>query len=222
MSSNNRRDKNEPVLSTSTLDIDDFEPVSDGQPVEYEPEEAEFDGDDEYYEEYGEELPRSTAERVVSGLTLALSVLLTAGSLVFWWYFIRRLSICPVAIHNRELYPVMLTACAVTAVAVTAVQFVRRREYPTAEGWMINICISGVITTVLMTIYNTAVLGNVFEWGDVLPSLCFSVSGCSLPAAAAALILGLILMLIDHIRYENRKDADAVRASVLDQCRGRF
>jgi len=222
MSSNNRRDKNEPVLSASTLDIDDFEPVSDGQPVEYEPEEAEFDGDDEYYEEYGEELPRSTAERVVSGMTLVLSVLLVAGSLVFWWYFVRRLSICPAAIHNRELYPVMLITCAVTAAAVIAVQFLRRREYPTPEGWMVSICISGAITTVITTIYNTAVLGNVFEWGDVLPSLCFSVSGCALPAAVAALILGLILMLIDHIRYENSKDADAVRAAVLDQCRGRF
>ena len=87
---------------------------------------------------------------------------------------------------------------------------------------MINICASGTITALLMTIYNSVVLGNAFEWLDVIPTVCFSVSGCALPAAVFALVWALVMALIDHVRYENSKDRAAVFADVLAQCEGRF
>lgn len=206
----------------STLDIDDFEPVSDGLPEEYEPEEnevADFDDSDEIDDGCYE---RSFAERLLSIVTVALSLLLTAGSVVFWWYFVSRLSICPSSINNHKLYPVMLITCTAVAAAVTIAQAMRRRTYPSTESWMVNICVSGVITSLLMTVYNSVVLGNAFEWPDVIPTVCFSVSGCALPAVVFALVWALVLALIDHVRYENSKDISAVYADVLAQCEGRF
>jgi len=214
MSEDNRRTEHEDGChSANTLDIDGFEPLSDGLPEEYDPEDADLEYDD---------APRSFTERLLSGVTITLSLLLTAGSVVFWWYFVSRLCICPAAVNNYRLYPAMLAACASVALAVTIAQAMRRRTYPSPESWMINICSSGAITTVLMVIYNSAVLGNAFEWGDVLPTLCFSVSGCAMPAAVFAVIWALVLLLIDHVRYENSKDRGAVLADVLAQCKGRF
>ncbi len=214
MSSKKRREESEPIPFASTLDIDGFQSVSDGQPEE-------FDLPEDGYE-YEEENGSSLAERLLYAATIVLSVLLTAGSAVFWWYFVRRLTICPASVNNREIYPVMLTACALIALAVTIAQVMRRRSYPSPESWMVNICVSGAISAVLMTVYNTVVLDNVFEWGDVLPTLCFTVSGCALPAAIFALVWALIMILIDHIRYENSRNRDAVYASVIAQCEGRF
>lgn len=221
MSQNKRSGENETGYSANTLDIDDFYPISDDQPEEFEPDAVSFD---EYSDDYDDidNVPASFAERLLSVVTITLSVLLTIGSVVFWWYFVSRLSICPASVSNRELYPAMLFCCAAVALAVTIAQVMRRKTYPSPESWMINICLSGAITTVIMTIYNSAVLGNVFEWGDVLPTLCFSVSGCAMPAAVFALLWALALRLIDHISYESSRDRDTVYADVIAQCHGRF
>ena len=207
----------------STLDIDDFEPVSDGQPEEFEPDDEDILYDDEEYFEEDEDCPPPAfVERLLSVLTIALSLLLTAGSVVFWWYFVSRLSICPSSINNHELYPVMLFTCAAVSLAVTVGQVMRSRTYPTTAGWMVNICASGAISALLMTVYNSVVLGRAFEWMDVVPTVCFSVSGCALPASIFFVVWALILRLIDHVRYENSKDRDAVYADVLALCEGRL
>lgn len=190
--------------------MDCFEPLSDDLPMDFDPEEY-------------DEMPRGYAltERILSVSTVTLSALLLAGSLVFWWYFVRRLSICPVSLANRELYPPMLFCCAGVTAAFTLSQIMRRQR-PGLERWLINLCFSGAVTTLIMVLFNTFTLGRPFEWADVLSTACFSVSGCALPAAVWFVLWAAVCKLISHIRRENRRGKELVAAAVRAQCEGRF
>lgn len=189
---------------------DSFEPLSDGMPLEFDP--------DDY-----DDVPAgyTLAERILGIFTVFLSVLLLAGSVAFWWYFLRRLSICPVSLDNRELYSTMLICCAAVTGAFTLSQVMRRQSIR-LENWLVNICLSGAVTTVIMILFNSVTLGHPFEWADVLTTACFSVSGCALPAAVWFGLWALVRQMIIHIRTENNRDGEAVAEAVRAQCEGRF
>lgn len=210
--SRNKREHDD-LITTDTMQLEDavegFEPIDDGQPEEYFPDEA---AQPEQY---------AKAEKVLTVITYILSGLLIVGSLAFWWHFVSNLSICPVAVTNYELYQAMLVACAVIPLLFTVVQAVRRSRI-TPEGWMINMCISGVITAIVMVIYNVTALGGAFEWNEVLTILCFSVSGCALPAAVYTAVRYLIERFCGWVRWSSSIDREIVFADVRSQCQGRF
>ena len=205
---------------TDTMQLEDpifegFEPLDDGEPEEYCPHESEPAGGGQPERQYAK------AEKALTVLTGVLSVLLIIGSLVFWWYFASRLTICPLIINNYRLYGAMLICCAVVTLAATVVQTVRRTLL-NLENWMLNMCVSGLITAVIMVIYNVTALGNSAEFNDVLTILCFSVSGCALPAAVYCAVRWAAESMESWIRRNESKDRAAVYSDVQAQCEGRF
>ncbi len=188
----------------------DFEPVSEDTPEEFEP---------EYEPVYAGRY--SAAERVLSGFTMVLSALLLLGSIAFWWFFTRRLSICPGSLPNKEFYPPLLICCAAVTLAFAISQIMRRQRI-CPENWLMNICFSGAVTTVIMTLFSTVTLSQPFKWADLLTTICFSISGCALPAALWFVLWAVGLLFIDHIRWENSKDKAAVYAAVRSQSESRF
>lgn len=211
MSKKNRSDST-PVTDTLQL-RDEYEAAAEDVSA------AEAEETVEPIAEAGEQYAK--AEKALNVITTVLSVLLVGGSLVFWWYFSTRLSVCPLVINNYQLYQVMLIGCAAIPLAATVLQAVFRRPV-NAEGWMVNMCASGVLTAIVATICNVSAFGNSFAWNDFLTTLCFSVSGCALPAAIYALIRWLVVRLTDWVRRTAAIDREIVYADVLAQCEGRF
>ena len=167
----------------------------------------------------GEQYAR--AEKVLTVVTGVLSCLLIIGSTVFWWYFASRLSICPLIINDYQIYRVMLVGCAAVPLAGVAIQALRRSP-ASSEGWMMNMCLSGVVTAVFAVIYSLAVMNGTFDMYSTLTVLCFSVSGCALPAAVYTVARWLLGLLAVSVREAASRSRDAVYASVIDQCEGRF
>lgn len=209
--SRNKREQDYRTADTMQLEdaIEGFEPVSDDQPEEY------FPYDTAEPEQYAK------AERALTVITYILSGLLVVGSFVFWWYFVSNLSVCPIAVNDYELYQAMLVGCAVIPLLFTVVQAVRRSRV-TPEGWMMNMCISGVITAIIMIIYNITALSHSFEWHNALTILCFSVSGCALPAAVYTVVRYLIECFCGWVRWSASIDRETVLADVRSQCEGEF
>ncbi len=189
---------------------DAFQPLSDGAPEEYLP--SESGGDPNRY---------AKAERALTVLTGILSVLLIIGSIVFWWYFGSKLSACALVINNYQLYTAMLIGCAAIPLAVTAVQALLRVRV-SLESWMVDMCASGFICAVIMLIYNSAALGSGFAANDLLTILCFSVSGCALPAAVYTLIRWGIESIAAWAGRSAMLDREMVYSDVRAQCEGRF
>lgn len=224
MAKSNSRPDGKPMTDTMQLNdpVEDFEPIYKGQPEEYEPTELDENVIGIIYPEGSQPEQRySKAERVLTVMTGVLSALLILGSLVFWWYFVSRLSICAISINNYRLYQAMLVGCAVIPLVTTVVQAVRRTRI-SAESWMLNMCVSGLITAIVMVIYNMAALGNGFAFNDALTILCFSISGCALPAAVYTVVRYLIDRLCGWVRDSASLDRQTVYADVQAQCEGRF
>lgn len=211
----------------STLGIDDEpdlqEELTAAEPVEFEPAEEPFE--DEYYDDAEEEAVMderyAKAERVLTVATCSLSVLLLLGSIAFWWYFVSRLSVCPIAVLNWKLYPTMLICCAAVTLAYSISEIMRRLPV-SVENWMVSLCISGAISTVIMILFNVFTLGNAFSWMDAVTILCFSVSACALPAAVYTALRALFGLLCQQIEREKAADPATLRADVRAQCESRF
>ena len=203
-------------IGTDTLQLDepftdDFVPISDNEPEEFIPTE-ETGGNEQRYEK---------AEKTLNIVTGVLSVLLILGSLVFWWYFAGRISVCAMVINNYKLYGAMLISCAAVTFAATVIQAVRRTRI-CPENWLVNMCVSGLITAVAMVIYNVTALGHSAAMNDVLTILCFSISGCALPAAIYTLIRLAAERLIGWTGNNAAKDRAVLYADVQAQCESRF
>jgi|GEM_PF-1877827 len=214
----------------STLDIDDEDEFPAGEPVEYDPEADDMydeyapdSFEDEYEDEYEDDRSESyiKAERFLTVVTSILSVILLLGSIVFWWYFVSRLTSCPIAILNWKLYPAMLICCSAVTLAFTISEIMRRKPI-LPENWMINICISGAVSTAIMLIFNTVTLGNDFSWMDAVTILCFSVSCCALPAAVYTALRAVFGCISDQVYREKAVDRGTLYADIRSQCEGRF
>lgn len=189
---------------------DDFQPLYDGAPEEYQPSES-GDNPTRY----------AKAEKALTVLTGILSVLLVIGSIVFWWYFGSRLSSCALVINNYQLYTAMLIGCAAIPLAVTVVQALLRVRV-SVESWMIDMCVSGLICAVIMLIYNSTALGGGFAVNDALTILCFSVSGCALPAAVYTFVRWAIESIAAWTCRSAMLDRETVYSDVRAQCEGRL
>ncbi len=214
-----------PKVSTLGLDDIDETGFSGGDPVEYEPTEYAYEEQDVYEEsvteEYDSEIHYAKAERVLTIATSVLGAMLLLGSIAFWWYFVSRLSACPISIVNWKLYPAMLICCAAVTLAYSVSEIMRRLPV-SVENWMVNICISGAVSAVIMILFNTFTLGNEFSWMDTVTILCFAVSGCALPAAVYTALRGIAGGLLWQIEREKAVDSKTLYADINAQCEGRF
>lgn len=223
MSKNNRSAQSKPA--TDTMQLKDavtevFEPATDAAPEEFVPDSAE-EFSEEAFDDAGSPPQYEKAEKALNIISYALSALLVLGSLVFWWYFAGRLSVCPLVVNDYKLYQGMLIGCASVPLVFTVIQALRRRP-ANAESWMINMCFSGLVTAAAMILYNTYSLGNDLAMNNVLTVLCFSISGCALPAAIYTFIRWIADLLCDSINRAASLDRSTVYADVLKQCEGRF
>lgn len=156
-------------------------------------------------------------ERILGIATSFLAALLLLGSLVFWWYFSRKLAISPVTIINWKLYEALLICCAVTPLvfAVTALIIKKRAG---AETWLIGMCASGAVSAAITLFYNTVILQNTFSWSDIPTMFCFAISGCALPTALFLVAGVLIDWLVRLTKWESRKNWELVKSDVLALC----
>lgn len=178
---------------------------------------------DSFEEEYSIEADRldaqmqrkyDLAERVLGIVTTVLAVLLLLGSLAFWLYFCLKLSRCAPTLNNWRLYSGMLICCAAIPAILAAAQFFLHKPV-SAEKWLVNMCLSGVITAAFLLVMNSAILGNAFSFSDVPTLLCFSVSGCALPAALYMVIRLLLTRLVGSIKRARALDGERMRRDVL-------
>jgi len=217
-----KKRSNDSRPKVSTLGIDDIEETgfTGSEPVEYEPVDDLYE-EESVAEEYDSEIRYAKAERVLSIATSVLAVMLLLGSVAFWWYFVSRLSACPISIVNWKLYPAMLICCAAVTLAYSVSEIMRRLPI-SVENWMINICISGAVSAVIMILFNIFTLGNEFSWMDTVTILCFAVSGCALPAAIYTALRSIAGGLLWQIEREKAVDSKTLYADVKAQCEGRF
>ena len=180
MSKKNRLSDSSPMTDTMQLEdpVESFKPVSDSQPEEFVPVEHDENISDIIDAEENQPEQYAKAEKALGIVTGVLSCLLIIGSLVFWWYFASRIIACPIAVNKYQLYGGMLICSAIVTLCFTAVQAIRRTPV-SAESWMINMCLSGVITAIIMAIYNFGILGSPFAMDEAMTILCFSISGCA-------------------------------------------
>lgn len=223
MSKKDRRSDSKPMTDTMQLEdpVQAFEPVSDSQPEEFIPAEHDENTIDIIDAEENQPEQYAKAEKALGIVTGVLSCLLIIGSLVFWWYFASRITACPIAVDKYQLYGGMLICSAIVTLCFTVGQAIRRTPV-SAESWMINMCVSGVITAIIMAIYNFGILGSPFAMDEALTILCFSISGCAFPAAIFSIVYWLVNRFINWVRQTASRDRNTVYSDVLRQCEGRF
>ena len=153
-------------------------------------------------------------ERIIEYTSAALSVFMLGASLVFWYVILRFLLRSPYALADPTQMMILLAGCALFPAAVALIQH-RLRRPVTAERWLICLCLSGALTTLLTVISQTLIRHAGYSLSDLPLTLCCAVSGCALPAA---LFLGLRLLVIrfsSYLRFENAKRWEVVRRDVL-------
>ncbi len=168
--------------------------------------------DNDYDEEYSQKLHR--AEKAVEYTTLALSLLLLGGSVVFWWVVGRYLIVSPYALNDPIQMKLLMISCALFPIVVTAVQWLLRK--PTnSERWLTGMCVSGVLCTLTVIIAQAAVRKVGFTIGELPTLICCAVSGCALPSIVYIGIRRFIEFFRDRIMFENSKDWQSVKNDVL-------
>ncbi|MBE6753735.1 MAG: hypothetical protein E7559_05215 [Ruminococcaceae bacterium] len=151
----------------------------DGELYGYEDSGEGFDGEDS--DDDGQ-YPPTLTDRIVSGVSTALSMLLLGGSVVFWWVLLRHLISSPFNLADPVLMRLLLISCALCPLAATVVQKLLRRPI-NIERWLISMCVSGVLATLVVTFTKLVIWHQPFSFSDLSVMLCCSVSGCALPAA---------------------------------------
>lgn len=156
------------------------------------------------------------AERAIGYATLALSVVLLGGSVVFWFIIGRHLVRSPSSLVDADYMRAILICCAVLPVFVAGAQTLLRRAV-SIERWLICMCVSGSFAALFVVIYQLAIRGTDFALADLPVLICCTVSGCTLPAAVctgARWLLPVIARSIAHTRRISSGSWDEISRSV--------
>lgn len=193
--SGSKKKTNAPEQAVNTLGIDVESPAEE----------------DEY------EAPLSLAEKVINYATLALAMLLLGGSFVIWWVMTRHLLLNPSNLADAKEMSAVLICSAAVPLIVTIVQALLKKPGD-IERWLINMCVSGAASALLVVLYQVCVRKVIFTFSDLPTLLCCSVSGCALPAAIYLGIRSLIPVVKPFFARSEpytRESWEQVRADVL-------
>ncbi len=138
-------------------------------------------------------------EKIISYSTIALSMLLLGGSIVFWWVIGRLLLTDPTGLADSELMRGVFICCAVFPVIITVAQALLRRPV-TVERWLICLCLSGAAAAMVMVFCQMVIRGLYLDMSGYFTLLCCTVSGCTLPSALCAGTRWLIPVVSAKIR----------------------
>ncbi len=125
-------------------------------------------------------------EKIISYATLAFSVLLLAGSVIFWVVIIRQLVRSNGSLGDAGYMSSILLCSALSPLAVCAVQTLLRRPV-NVERWLICMCLSGALAAMLVIFQQLVIADAALEAADLPILLCCTVSGSTLPSAIGTL-----------------------------------
>jgi len=183
-----------PTVNTLGIDIepaeqpvvtaDDFSPESETEvsdvlwkmPAEWVTDISQDDTDEADAPQY------ALLDKVIGYATLALSMLLLGGSLVFWWIISKHLIQNPANLVDSAQMKAVLVCSGIFPVIVAVVQSLLRRPI-NIERWLINMCISGALSTLAIIVYQLGIRGEELTFADLPTLICCTVSGATLPAA---------------------------------------
>lgn len=181
-----------------------------------------YDADDRFEDDFPDEVYADgpeydkppLVERMIEYTSAALSVFMLGASLVFWYVMLRFLLRTPYALADSAQMRILLVGCAVFPAVIAFAQHKMRRPV-TAERWLICLCLSGALTTLLVVISQTMIRHMGYTISDLPLTLCCAVSGCALPAAMFIGIRLLIMRFRNYLHFENSRRWDTVRRDVL-------
>ena len=169
------------------------------------------------FDEEQEELPLTLAEKITNYATIALTMLLLGGSIVFWWIVSKYLLFNPSNLVDAKLMGAVLLCCAVVPVIVTAVQALLKRPVD-IERWIVCMCVSGALSAMLAVLYQLGIRHTEFTFRDLPTLLCCTVSGCALPSVILLGIRRLVPAIAARVQRPEpytRASWDAVKQDVL-------
>ena len=181
-----------------------------GIDVDYQPEDEEYDG----------ERALTLAEKIINYATLALTMLLLGGSIVFWWIVMRYLVLNPSNLVDSKQMSAVLLCCGVVPLIITVIQGIRKKPVD-IERWLVCMCLSGAISAVLVVIYQVWIRDVLFSFGDFPTLLCCTVAGSALPSLIYLGVRWLIPVVKPYFKAAepyNRSSWEAVKNDVLALC----
>lgn len=188
-------------------------------PEEYElltPDNADFAAED--LENFENEAPTlSFAEKAINYATLALSMLLLGGSIVFWWVIGGHVIFNPHNLVDADQMLAVLITCAVIPAFVSLVQSLLHRPV-NIERWLICMCLSGAIAALMVVFYQLVIRDVGFTLAEFPTLICCTISGCALPAVICLGLRKLFPLLAAKVRKPepyNAKTWEEVRRDIL-------
>lgn len=171
-------------------------------------------GEDDPALEDGADDPRiARAEKIVSYVTLFLTMLLLGGSIVFWMVMMRYLVRSPYDLVNAGQMRALMISCVAAPVVVTIVQALLHRDR-SLERWLICICVGGALATLAVTLQQLLAADAALTLGDIPVLICCAVSGCALPGVICAGVRLLAHKIAESNRRANSLDWEKVSRDV--------
>ncbi len=159
----------------------------------------------------------SAAEKLINYSTLALSMLLLGGSLVFWFIVLKYLLLNPSNLVDASQMSAILVCCAAVPLVVTVIQAALKRAV-SVERWLICMCLSGAISSLFIVLYQLCIRHVSFTLPELPTLLCFTVSGCAVPAVIYLGIRILIPKITPYFKPAGkytRAEWESVRDDIL-------
>jgi len=208
-----------PAVNTLGIDVEPAEePAPDTLTTEFQPEdqlEAPVEFSEENYEDADvcdfsaqenepeededQPFPYTIVDKIINYATLALSMLLLGGSLVFWWIISKHLILSPSKLVDSEQMLAILICSTITPIIVAVIQTLLKRPV-SIERWLICMCISGALSALIIIIYQMGIRDMEFTFSDFPTLICCTVSACTLPAALCTLVRRYAPRVIGYFR----------------------